>query len=347
MNALIFIQVFFKLSDPKSDPVKWALSSYTLLRDDTTDHLALKATVNIHLVFVSIVKIAMFHGLFSWFTLTLLGLDAPTAVGLISALVGLLSDGMVILVLIPATLQIYLTAEGENLWELPSPLRYPFIEFVVVLIIPFILPWFVRTYYAHAESIWKYLQKECKKTKGSRGGKKKEQHRKDKTPRIKIKRTFAWAALYAIISLLLAYVACRTPLNCFLAIQLWRCWALGMSEMVYGSHIENLSPSLVAWSVYGGLFLHGFGGLIIGPIIATLPATAKDLFAVYKNGQTKEAMETDGDEDAEAEQSGRSPVAMGGRNDMRDRKGEKGRKGRAVFSRRETSPLHMLRTGST
>lgn len=68
-----------------------------------------------------------------------------------------------------------------------------------------------------------------------------------------------------------------------LLIQLFRCAFSPISKAVYDRHDRHVHTILVNWSVYSGVFLYGVGGFVIGPIVATLPGLARDLFKIYKD----------------------------------------------------------------
>jgi len=69
----------------------------------------------------------------------------------------------------------------------------------------------------------------------------------------------------------------------FLVVQVVRCIWLGIGAIIYQAHVEDdVLVSVVGFSVFGGLSLYGFSGLITGPLIATIPFTAKDLFNIYR-----------------------------------------------------------------
>lgn len=95
----------------------WVLMSFTTVEHITTQQITLICTRYIHGVFVSLFKIAMFHGIASWFCLSCFELDFPFSIGLLSAVTCLVDERLVLLCLAPAALQLWAhPGDGLPVW---------------------------------------------------------------------------------------------------------------------------------------------------------------------------------------------------------------------------------------
>jgi len=211
LDLWVFVVVLWVFVSSEVSVFTWLLQNFTILEETIVEKVAFESTKKIHGVFVSLLKIFLFHGTFTGLSLYAFELSYPCCIALLSAFAAVVDERLMLVILAPSTLQLVFD--------------------------PQVSPWCIATF-----------------------------HRFD-----------WWHSSWDTTS--------ATAL--FLGLQFMRCVWPGISAHIYSDHVEDpVLCYVVGFSVFGGLSLYGVTGLIIGPIVATIPFTIKDLFAVYRDWAT-------------------------------------------------------------
>ena len=117
LDIWVFLVVLVNLMFSDEGILPWMLISFTTLDKITIQQIILICTRDIHGVFVSLFKIAMFHSIFSWFTLSLFELDFPFSIGVLSGMTCLVDERIVLLWLIPGALELWMEVPTASSWQ--------------------------------------------------------------------------------------------------------------------------------------------------------------------------------------------------------------------------------------
>lgn len=106
LDVWVFVMVLWCLVSSEVSVFAWVLQAFTTLEGPRVDSVAFTMTQKIHGVFVSLLKICLFHGLFSGVSLYMWDLSYPCSLALLCAIAALIDERLVLPVLVPSALQL-------------------------------------------------------------------------------------------------------------------------------------------------------------------------------------------------------------------------------------------------
>lgn len=134
MDLWVFLVVFVGMVFSEEGILPWVLTSFTTFERATIQQITLVCTRDIHGVFVSLAKIAVFHSVFSWFSCSFFDLDFPCTIGVLSGVLCLVDERLVLLCLLPAAVQLWAhTSPSDGYWLalMPVPVELSTVRFWV------------------------------------------------------------------------------------------------------------------------------------------------------------------------------------------------------------------------